>query len=186
VLRLRRCGVTSLESAYSALGRLRTWVIENRPDSPRVTGSHVFDWYEACPPSSATLAGLTWLRDWCGVDLPVRGVTARAYRGSAPSSEHDKESLSYADILGLEELSASHPSAHVRGHAAGWFVLAKAALRVKQSLGCAINAIVEHVYDGTTCTVLCMSVQHDKHPNPQKRKPRPNTPIPAPLPRSTW
>ena len=61
--------------------------------------SRLYDWMEAEPPSQSINEGLKWLRDWCGLKLPVRGALSRPWRGLSSSSSNDKESLS---LHGLE------------------------------------------------------------------------------------
>ena len=59
-------GVSSLGATCSALGRLLSWVIANRPQIQVVTGSAVTDWFAAVTPSAQTIAARVWLRDHWG------------------------------------------------------------------------------------------------------------------------
>ncbi|KAL3907676.1 MAG: hypothetical protein SGPRY_010089 [Prymnesium sp.] len=138
-------GVSSLDAAASVLGRLLGWVRENRPETREVSGSHVHDFLTVHPSSAATITGLVWLRDWCGLGLPARGAAMRPHRSMGVCLAHDKESLSLPVrmAIGLETLAACHPSSpFIRGHAAGWLFLARDALRVEQSSDCTANVVV--------------------------------------------
>ena len=97
----------------------------------------------------------------------------RPYRGGGSASDHDKESLNLRVALGLELLMLEHPSALVRGHAAGWHALAKLVLRFEQGSSCVINSFITHSYGGRDFTVCLGSVLRDKHPDPSKQRPRP-------------
>mmetsp|Transcript_2921 Transcript_2921/g.6866 ORF Transcript_2921/g.6866 Transcript_2921/m.6866 type:complete len:749 (-) Transcript_2921:86-2332(-) len=166
-------GVSSTEAAYSALGRLMSWVILHHPDAPSIEGSHVSDFLAAEQPSATTLTALTWLRDHCGLAIPARGPVCRPYRCRPPIAPRAKESLSIGAVVSLEYITAHHPSECVRGHAAGWSVIARLALRLEQAQSCVLNAFVQHTYDGESFTIAVGSVRRDKHPNPSKRRPRP-------------
>jgi len=134
-------GSSSLDNATSTLGRLLTWVADSYPAGTEIEGSEVRAWFAAKPPPQSTLHGLKWLKDHCGIDLPARGLTARRFKGAAPSTTHDKESFSLTTVLGLEHIAANHSSPFVRGHAAGWVFLARHSLRIEQSTACVINAV---------------------------------------------
>ncbi|KAL3926137.1 MAG: hypothetical protein SGPRY_003440, partial [Prymnesium sp.] len=115
-----------------------------------------------------------WLRDWCGLDLPARRAAIHPHRASNIGRSHDKESFSLHMAVGLETLAACRPSPFVRGHAAGWLFLARAALRVEQSSDCVINAVVSHPYAGRSFTLMCAaSIGRDKNPNLARQRPRP-------------
>jgi len=166
-------GVSSTEAAYSALGRLMSWVILHHPDALSIEGSHVSDFLAAEQPSATTLTALAWLRDHCGLAIPARGPVCRPYRCRPPIAPRSKESLSIGAVVSLEYLTAHHPSEWVRGQAAGWSVIAKLALRLEQAQACVINAFVQHKYEGESFTIAVGAVRRDKHPNPAKRRPRP-------------
>lgn len=166
-------GASSVDAAHSALGRLMSWVVVNHPEARVVEGSHVSDFLAHERPSAATLAALAWLRDHCGLAIPARGPACRPYRGLPPAAAHTKESLSLGAVVGLEYLAARHPSAHVRGQAGGWSLLARLALRVEQAQSCVLNAVVAHEFQGKTFTIVVGAVRRDKNPNPSHRRPRP-------------
>jgi hypothetical protein len=125
-------GASSVDKAYSVLGRLLTWVRKNRPECDCVGGPEVSAWLASLGSSvgSAT-TDLAWLRDWCGLDLPVRGNVTRPYRRPPPSTSNDTESLNLAALIALEVIMENHPSEFVRGQAAGFWFLMKHALRVE-------------------------------------------------------
>ncbi|KAL1496473.1 hypothetical protein AB1Y20_016427 [Prymnesium parvum] len=166
-------GVSSTEAAYSALGRLMSWVILHHPEATSIEGSHLSDFLAAERPSATTLTALAWPRDHCGLAIPARGPVCRPYRCRPPVAQHSKESLSIGAVVSLEHIAANHPSEWVRGQAAGWSVLSRLALRLEQAQSCVINAFVSHSYDGEEFTIAVGAVRHDKHPNPSKRRPRP-------------
>ena len=168
-----RRGQGSTQAAYSALGRLITWVRSNRASEPTLTGSVVDDWYRAEPPSKSTLFAMVWLKDWCGIDLPARSPVAFSYRGDRSTRSNSTESFTPLIFFGLEIIAGSHPNPRVRAHAAGWNLLARAAFRFEQSSDCCINALVEHVYQGRPYRLLVGSVALDKNPDPENQKPRP-------------
>ncbi|KAL1500661.1 hypothetical protein AB1Y20_013309 [Prymnesium parvum] len=118
-------GASSVDAAHSALGRLMSWVVTHHPEARVVEGSHVSDFLaQERPP----------------------------YRGLPPAAPRTKESLSLSSVVGLEYLAVHHPSAHVRGQAGGWSLLARLALRVEQAQSCVINAIVTHEFEGHKAT----------------------------------
>ena len=175
--RMVRClssfGLASLKGAYSAYGRLASWMLVSRPATTTISGSDVTDWYEAHPPSSATTASVVWLRDWCGLDLPARGAVARPFKGRPPSRTNAKGAFDIFILTRLEVVAALHPSPFVRGHAAGWILAMRSALRAEQFQSMVINAIVDHSFRGRTFPVISASVVRDKNPDPTKRRPRP-------------
>ena len=175
VANLSPYGSSSLDAAFSTLGRILSWVQDSRPDASCVRGSDVTDWLGSLPAvSNSILTSMRWLRDWCGIDLPGRGPATRPFRGRAPSTENDKESLSLAAVCGLELIAANPSNSRfVRSHAAGWCSLARMALRLKQSNCFVINAVVSHPSQGTATTIVSGSVRDDKHPDPSKKRPRP-------------
>ncbi|KAL1500662.1 hypothetical protein AB1Y20_013309 [Prymnesium parvum] len=166
-------GASSVDAAHSALGRLMSWVVTHHPEARVVEGSHVSDFLAQERPSAATIAALAWLRDHCGLAIPARGPACRPYRGLPPAAPRTKESLSLSSVVGLEYLAVHHPSAHVRGQAGGWSLLARLALRVEQAQSCVINAIVTHEFEGHKFTFVVGAVRRDKNPNPALRRPRP-------------
>jgi hypothetical protein len=166
-------GVGSIANAYSAYGTLLNWVAVNRPEVTEIYGSVVSDYMRAKPPSQTALDSLAWLADRCGIDLPVRAAVCRAFKRPAPASEHVKESISFGILIGLCALAQDHPSPHVRGQAAGFYTLAKLALRFEQSRACVVNSFIERVCAGVMRTFIQVSVLRDKHPDPSKQRPRP-------------
>ena len=172
---LKTAGVSSLNNASSILGRLLHWMTQHRPESTVVLGPDVADFFEEHPPSQAARDGIKWLRDWCGLDLPARGLAARTpARGGAPRSQpQDDLSMSFSIELGLEVIAHGHPSKFVAGHAAGWAFLARAVLRLEQGSACVINAVIQHEHQGRTVRIAVGSVERDKHPNADNQHPRP-------------
>ena len=166
-------GVGSLNNAYSAYGRLVTWVATNHPEAVQIYGSLVADYMVAVPPSQTALDSLTWLSDRCGIDIPTRAPVCKAFKRPGTTVEHDKESASLAFLMGLCALALRHQSPQVRGQAAGFYALAKLALRLEQSRSCAINAFVSRVHEGVARTFLSVAILSDKHPDPAKMRPRP-------------
>ncbi|KAL1529825.1 hypothetical protein AB1Y20_000757 [Prymnesium parvum] len=166
-------GASSVDAAYSALGRLMSWVVTHHPSAASVEGSHVQDFLEHEQPSATTLTALTWLRDHCGLAIPARGPVCRPYRCRPPLAPRSKESLSLGAVVGLEHLATHHPLEWVRGQAAGWSLLARLALRVEQAQSCVLNSFTSHDYQGEQFTIVTGAVQRDKHPDPSKRRPRP-------------
>ena len=162
-----------LDSAASAYGRLLTWVADHMPSSSAIHGTELRAFYEAVPPSQSTVDGLEWLRDHAGLDLPVRTDAVRRFRTVAPTSSNDDESLTFATLLGLEHLMASHPNRFVRGHAAGWYAMAKCLLRHEQASSCTIISFFPHTFQGAVYTILFGGVLRDKHPDQSKQRPRP-------------
>ena len=173
VSRLSSFGVSSLEGAYSLLGRLLTWVVVNHPDADAISGSHVTAFFAACPPSATSLSALVFLRDWCGLDLPARGPAVRSFRSRPPDSSNSKESFTITIVMGLQSMAVDDECEYVRGQAAGWNFLAMGALRAEQSHSTVINAVVPHSFRGETIRVAAGSTALDKHPNPSLRRPRP-------------
>jgi proteasome assembly chaperone 3 len=86
---------------------------------------------------------------------------------------HATESISLEDVLTLETLAAYHPSATVRGQAAGWYVAAMGALRIEQASSCVVNAVVPVTVGAHTAYIAVGAVVRDKHPDKAKQKPRP-------------
>ena len=167
-------GTGSLEGASSLLGRFLTWMIDNRPSDAVAYGSHLQDFLKANPPSATTMTSIVWVRDHLGIDLPARSSITHGHRGgSAPVAPRPKESFSFAIMLGLEIIAATHESEFVRGHAAGWLFIIRAALRLEQGQACVLNSIVQHVHAGRTFRIACAAVLMDKNPNPAHQKPRP-------------
>jgi len=125
--------------------------------------------------SSSFLANLRWLRDWCGVDLPVRGAVCRSLRSgqSATGAQNVKESFSLRILLGFEEIAHSSPCPFTRGHAAAWYFMCVAALRVEQSSDCIVNAFLPHSSPAHSSTIAIMATACDKHPDASKARPRP-------------
>ena len=165
-------GTSSLDAAYSVLGRLFAFA-KNRGDES-VTGLVVADWIASVRPSNRLNFGLTWLRDHCGIDLPVRTSITRPIQGyTRPTRSNSTETLTLRDIVGLEVIADEHPSQFMRSHAAAWVFMAMNHLRVEQSSEMAINAIGEYMYENETFRIASSSLLRDKHPDPQKRRPRP-------------
>ena len=171
VTKLKAFGVSSLEGAYSSLGRLLAWVAANRPPGTAVGGSVASDFLAASPSAShaTILNGWRWLGDWCGVKLPARGPACRGFRTGQPASTHDTHAFGLWIVMGLEWLAVHHANEYVRGHAAAWLYMALHALRREQAAEHVINAWVPH--GGVSVTVA--AVLADKHPDPSKRRPRP-------------
>lgn len=115
----------------------------------------------------------TYRRDWCGLDLAVRGPIFRPYRSYASPKSHDTEEMDLRIYLGLEALALSHPCRLVRGQSAGWAYDARTALRVEQSSNYCFNALVPHKYLGLKVTVSVGAPRLDKHPDPSKMRPPP-------------
>ena len=166
-------GAGSLDGAASALGMIMAWVCENKPDATVIMGSHVAEYLELHPPSQRLLTSAAWLRDWCGLDLPVRGPVTRPWKGRAPSSANRKLAFDLHIVEGLRVIATTDPSPFVRGQAAGWHFLAKAALRWEQSLAFVINSFVSHRFRDECFTVVSGATLWEKNPNPRDRKPRP-------------
>ena len=166
-------GLGSINNAYSAYGSLVSWVATHMPETTEIHGSVVSDYMKAAPPSQTALDSLSWLADRCGVDLPTRAPVCRRFKRPPASTEHDKESVSFAVLLGLCALALDHPSPHVRGQAAGFYALAKLALRFEQSRACAVNSFVARSCGGVLRTFISISLLSDKHPDPSKMRPRP-------------
>ena len=171
---LKPHGVGSINGAYSAYGRLLSWVVDHFPDSTAVHGSEYSDFCEATSPSQTVQDSFAWLRDRCGVDLPVRAPVSKPFRRPPPKSEAGKLSFSPLMLMGLECLAAGGENEFIRAHAAGWWFLAKARLRFEQSHDFVVNAVApHHEYRGATVRMMSASVVREKHPDPSKRRPRP-------------
>ena len=166
-------GEGSLSGAGSFFGRLLTWVRDKRPDTAVLGGSDVSDFFDDVGATSSMITANNWLRDHCGVDLPARAPLLQNFRGLPPSRSNNKEAFSFFIVLALEWLSAHHSSPFVRGHAAAWHIMAKAALRSEQALNLVINSVVLHPYQGQLFSILVAAARREKHPDPSKRRPRP-------------
>ena len=55
-----------------------------------IHGSVYSDYCAATNPSQTKLDSFAWLRDHCGIDLPVRAPVSRPFMRPLPASEHDK------------------------------------------------------------------------------------------------
>ena len=171
---LQTYGHTALDSAYGALGRLVTFVAKTDPSAESITGSHTRDFLKSLESGRhAATTGLTWVRDHCGCDLPVRAPVMRPYKVGRVLRANDKEPFTLRIMLGLEHLAKFHESPFVRGQAAGFFSMAKFIMRKEQASAVTINATVPHVCDGARADVTCASVEADKNPNPESVRPRP-------------
>lgn len=95
------------------------------------------------------------------------------FAGQDPARSNSDESFTFRILLILDIIASFHANPFVRGHAAGWYVLTKLAMRREQSLAFCINAWVQHEYAGETFTVLVGSVEKDKNPDQSKQRPRP-------------
>lgn len=166
-------GASALEKAASAYSRILVWAAEHRPGVRELSGSHVADFLASVSSTRSALEGFDWLRDHCGLVIPSRGAAARASRGLPPVRPRDDHSISLLMLLGLELLAATHPSQFVRGQAAGWFVLAKAGLRVEQARDVVVNAIAPVDGADGPLSLLSAACRRDKHPDRRKRRPRP-------------
>ena len=162
----------SLDSAYSALGRLLSWVPAHT-GSLSIDGLDVAAWAAATSPSESTWAGLAWVRDHCGLVTHARASSSSRFRHAPPASEHDKEAITPFIVAGLDWLAANHPSPYVRGQAAGWALASRSALRIEQASSCVINAVVPLTGDGPTADIVFGSVILDKNPDPAKMTARP-------------
>ena len=171
---LKAYGVGSLNSAYGALGSLKSWAAEHRPGI-LISGSVYSDFLAAQEPKSRDrlLGSFKWLSDWCGIDTPARAPVARSFRQGRSFSEHNKESFSLFIVLGLEYIAACHPSEFVRGHAAAWLFMALHALRFEQAQSLVINAFYSHPFQGASVSVTVAATTHDKNPDASKVRPRP-------------
>ena len=171
---LRDQGVSSLDSAASAMGRVMTFVMDEYPDAVSVNGVHLKSFFDANPMTKRLRSGIRWLRDWCGVDFPARGavMNTAARRTAVPAKVQDTLEMDLKITFCLEYISASHPSVFVRGHAAGWNFLGRHMLRFEQSSNMCINALVPYSAFGIDVTVSC-SARLDKHRNAAAQRPRP-------------
>ena len=172
---LKQHGEASLNAAAGALGRLITFVMDECPAAAALTGVHVMRFLEKVPPSAAFNKGVTFLRDWCGVDLPARGPIMRpaAKAARAPSTRNDTDEMDLMIYIGLEVISLNHPSPFAAGHAAGWAFLARHSLRFEQSSNMCLAALVWHTAYGVTAEASLAAVVLDKNPNPAEQRPRP-------------
>ena len=166
-------GQSSLGGAASAYGRLKVWVRQHHPDAPAIYASHVTDFLATLASPSGVLGHLDWLRDWCGVDLSSRAPVAKPFRGFAPATERDKESATLPVVSALSKLSHGGGPPFACAQAAGWHLLAKAALRCEQASSCVVNAIVPVTAGDEVMHVLSGAVIKDKHPDSAKMRPRP-------------
>lgn len=173
-------GHTSVDAAFGALGRLISWVVENKPPATRVTGPVVSDYLSTLSGGAQSTACIAykWLADWTGLNLHARAPVLKRFRNGSASSSRDKESFNFHIVAGLEHIAATHTSEFVSGHAAAWLFLATHALRVEQSRACVVNAFVEWRPAGArpgdpARTITSAAVRRDKHPDRSKRRPRP-------------
>ena len=118
--------------------------------------------------------------DWNGCAITPAWISrcgatdaVRRFCAVAPTSSNDDESLTFAPLLGLEHLMAFHPNRFVRGHAAGWYAMAKCLLRHEQASSCTIISFFPHTFEGAVYTILFGGVLRDKHPDQSKQRPRP-------------
>ena len=162
----------SLEGAYSALGRLLAWVAANST-STTVDGIDVTDWARATSPSTSTWASLAWVRDHCGLVTHARSSAAAPFRGAPPSSTREKKAVTPFIVAGLDWLAANHPCPFTRGHAAGWALASRSALRIEQASSCVINSITACADGHSSSDVVFGSVLLDKNPDPSKMTARP-------------
>ena len=170
---LQSRGSGSLSQAATALGGLLTWALSRVPPIETVHGSHFYDYCKYKTPSNSAMCSFTWLRDHCGINLPVRSDVDRPFRGAAPERSGDVLSFPPMVVYGFEALSYHGETEFVRSHAAAWYVLAKARLRMEQSRGFVVNSFFEHDFDGRRFTFASVSLLREKHPDPSKQKPRP-------------
>ena len=170
---LKPFGVGSLNIAYSAYGRLLTWVYEKFPHVTVLEGSHFTAFCKAKPLSQSTADAFKWLRDHVGLDLPIRAPCSKPHVRAPPVDEHEKRTFELAIMLALEDLSVNGETEFTRGHAAAYWFLGKARLRFEQSRNFVINAVVPHEYLGAPFRIASCAVVCEKHPNPAERKPRP-------------
>ena len=97
----------------------------------------------------------------------LRGATS-SFHSSA-----DGQPFTLEIVLGLEHIAATHVSEFVRGQAAGWAALALFVLRQEQGRAMAVNAVLPHLFGGSSFTVFLAAVEADKNPNPDNVRPRP-------------
>jgi hypothetical protein len=165
---------SSTGPAYSALGRLLSWVRANRPGAPVVTGLHVREWARAEQVSQSTWEALAWLRDHLGLDLHQRTLVARSAARQGATREHrELRALTPLMVLGLEHIAATDSRAPVATVAAGFAALAKMVTRVKQGTSMCINAVVPRSHEGSMHHVFVCSVDKDKHCDASAQRPRP-------------
>ena len=169
-------GVSSLDAAASAMGRVMAFVMTEYPDAVSVNGVHLRRFFETNPMTKRLRSGIRWLRDWCGVDFPARGAvmnTAPRQSAAVPPKVQDTLEMDLKITFSLEYISTSHPSAFVRGHAAGWNFLGRYMLRFEQSSNMCINALVPYSAFGVDVTITSCSARLDKNPNASAQRPRP-------------
>ena len=166
-------GPTSIDSALREWARLTAWCRVNRPGKLMITGSMMTDYFKECPPTTATDTGLRWLRDWCGVDLPVRSSLLVGLRGVKPAKSNCTAAGNLRTFLACESVAATHSSEFVRAYASGWSLLMRAAMRYEQSIGFVINAVVNHRFNGRCFPIVSGSVLRDKNPDRRKQRSRP-------------
>ena len=166
-------GVTSLDGAFSAYGRLKQWVRVHHPDATEIIASHVTDFHRAHGSSINTLQKFDWLRDHCGVDLFSRAPVSKRFRIPGSSRDNSKESITLAVMEALSRLSSEATSPFVRAHAAAWFTMGKGALRYEQASSCVVNAVVPWPPEAPSFRVMFGSVVSDKNPDRDKMRPRP-------------
>lgn len=165
-------GETQLNAAYGTLGAILEYTSKEDPEATTIGGSHVNDYLAEHPPSLATITAITWLRDHCGMILPSRAATKKQFSGRRTTVTHEKQAFTYNVMHGFEVIATTHPNACVAGHAAGWWLLAKLALRREQSTCLYVNAIVDHTFRARNFKLLCASVQSEKNPDRLKMRPR--------------
>jgi hypothetical protein len=171
--RLRVHNAGSLNGAYSALGRLLTFVRSRYPLASQLEGVHLSAWQRETSPSPNSLASLAWIRDHAGLVTHARAPVAAPWRGSAATGDREKAPFTLAVVVALEWIAVFHPCPFVRGQAAGWLAAARSALRIEQAASCVINAVAPVTADGTTALVIFGSVVREKHPDRTKQTPRP-------------
>ena len=186
-------GTSSVNAAYSLLGRLLEWTSAHVAVGATMGGSDYSEFARSTG-SGASVGFKTtsrWLKDWCGVDVPARtGVERQASAAAEPAAPppsgpppviddpasvgDDRESLWLDEVLALEHLCAAHANPVVRGQAAQWAFLATHFLRGEQGNGCVINAFVAHqLPHGESVLITAASAILDKNPDASKQKARP-------------
>ena len=165
-------GVSSLNSAASALGAFFAWMHLHHPGVERVHGQHFAVYLREAKVSQGAVTAFRWLRDWCGVDNPSRGAIFRG-AGGGGSGSNPKESFSFRVLLGFEEIAATDPSEFVRGAAAALFLLCVAALRCEQASDTCLVAIVSHSFRAFSGSIFVAACARDKNPDPEQARSRP-------------